>query len=91
VRDQEHIEIEVIRYLASRGQQLLALEPELVAPLKLTGRRLSIEAQGFKITAQSADGSLQTYHWAFDPVARGGERAGLKRFVQGKWVDASQF
>ena len=89
MRDQARIEAAVARYLASRGQELLALEPELVAPLKLTGRRLSIDAQAFQVTAQSVDGSVQTYHWAFDPVARGSERAGLKRFAGGEWVDAA--
>jgi hypothetical protein len=49
--------------------------------------RLSADAQACAVTARYADGSLQTYHWGYDPMARGGQRSGLKRRIDSRWID----
>ena len=84
------IEAEVQRLLERRGQQLVSIEPELVRAKRVMGRAenpLSIDAQAFEVVARSSDASLQTYHWAYEPMARGDRSAGLRRYANGFWLD----
>jgi hypothetical protein len=52
-----------------------------------TRDRLSVDAEGFTVVAKFNDGSTQIYHWAYDPMTRGAERAGLKRLIDNRWID----
>jgi hypothetical protein len=88
-RDRPTLEEKVSFALVARGQTLVSLEPEFVKLERMLGRAggpLSVDAEAFCVTARYSDGSLQTYHWAYEPMSRGDRPAGLWRFAEGHWL-----
>jgi hypothetical protein len=87
LRNRSKIEAAVVRFLAARGQQLMAVEPEPLVQTQFTQDRLSVEAEAFSVIAKFEDGAVQTYHWAYEPMARPTSNSGLKRLVSNRWID----
>jgi hypothetical protein len=88
-RDRPTLEAKVSSALAARGQTLVSLELEPVKLERIFGRAvgpLSVDAEAFCVTARYSDGSLQTYHRAYEAMARGDSPAGLWRFAAGHWL-----
>ncbi len=82
-------EEQIAAHLAARGQTLQEIRRLVFSPKLLFGRGVSNIASAYRATAVSADGTVNTYTLAYDPLGGSvGQRSGLKRYQNGQWVDA---
>jgi hypothetical protein len=88
LRNGPEIEAAVARFLLTRGQQLVTIEPEPLRQNRYTIDRLSVDAEAFTVVAKFDGGEVHTYHWAYEPMSRGASNAGLKRLISNRWIDA---
>jgi hypothetical protein len=78
----------VEQFLAPQAQRLVSIAPSWAMGRRVFLRGFSRETAFYRVRAENDDGSIHTYECAYDPREGANKSHGLKRYLDGAWIDA---